>query len=58
MVEVAPGARECGGGGLNAVVIAEVALTLIGSVLALFVGSVTEVAVITTVLAGTVAGAV
>ncbi len=58
MVEVAPGAMEDGGAGLNAVVIAEVALTVIGRVLALFVGSVTEVAVITTVLAGTIAGAV
>jgi hypothetical protein len=58
MVAVPLGAIEDGGAGLNATAIADVASMVIAGVLALAVVSVTEVAVITTVLAGTAAGAV
>jgi hypothetical protein len=58
MVAVAPGTRVDGGAVLTVTVIPEAALIVIAGVLALFVVSVTEVAVMTTVLVGTELGAV
>jgi hypothetical protein len=55
---LAPVEREAGGAVVRATEIPEFELIVIGEVLALLVVSVTEVAVITTVLEGTLAGAV
>jgi hypothetical protein len=58
IIAVAFVAIDDGGGVLIETVNPEVGLMVMGGVLALIVLSVTEVAVMTTVLAGTVAGAV
>jgi hypothetical protein len=58
MFGVALGARVAGGGVVSVTLIPEAGVMVIAGVLWPFVGSVTEVAVITTVLAGTVRGAV
>jgi len=58
LVAVALVAIDDGGGVLSETVIPEAGLMVMGGVLALIVLFVTEVAVMTTVLAGTVAGAV